>query len=43
MVTAVFGFVGALGILITFHGLGHYVVARLGGVKVLTFCFGVGP
>lgn len=43
MVTAVLAFVVALGILITFHELGHYVVARLCGVKVLTFSFGFGP
>ena len=29
MVTAVVAFVVALGILITFHELGHYLVARL--------------
>jgi len=35
-------FVFALGILITFHELGHYVVARLCGVKVLRFSLGFG-
>jgi regulator of sigma E protease len=43
MVTALIAFVVALGILITFHELGHYVVAKLCGVKVLTFSFGFGP
>lgn len=43
MVTAVIAFVVALGILITFHELGHYLVARLCGVKVLKFSFGFGP
>ena len=43
MVTAVIAFVVALGILITFHELGHYIVAKLCGVKVLTFSFGFGP
>ena len=43
MITAVLAFVVALGILITFHELGHYWVARLCGVKVLTFSFGFGP
>src|SRR5206468_12715723 len=31
-----------LGVLITFHELGHYVVARLAGVKVLRFSIGFG-
>lgn len=43
MVTALLAFAVALGILITFHELGHYLVARLCGVKVLTFSFGFGP
>ena len=43
MVTAVIAFVVALGVLITFHELGHYIVAKLCGVKVLTFSFGFGP
>lgn len=36
-------FLVAIGILITFHELGHYVVARLCGVKVIKFSFGFGP
>ena len=35
-------FVVALGILITFHELGHYWVARLCGVRVLRFSVGFG-
>ena len=36
-------FVVALGLLIVFHELGHYLVARLCGVKVLRFSLGFGP
>ena len=32
----------ALGVLIVFHELGHYLVARLCGVKVLRFSVGFG-
>lgn len=35
-------FVVALGILITFHEFGHYLVARWNGVKVLRFSVGFG-
>jgi len=35
-------FAVTLGVLITFHELGHYVVARLAGVKVLRFSIGFG-
>jgi regulator of sigma E protease len=35
-------FILALGILIVFHEYGHYVVARLAGVKVLRFSVGFG-
>jgi len=35
-------FILALGILITFHEFGHYLVARLTGVKVLRFSLGFG-
>jgi regulator of sigma E protease len=31
-----------LGVLVVFHELGHYLVARLAGVKVLRFSIGVG-
>ena len=35
-------FVIALGVLIVFHELGHYLVAKLAGVKVLRFSVGFG-
>jgi regulator of sigma E protease len=35
-------FVVALGVLITFHELGHYFVARVAGVRVLRFSIGFG-
>jgi regulator of sigma E protease len=38
----ILAFVVTLGLLITFHELGHYVVARLAGVKVLRFSIGFG-
>jgi regulator of sigma E protease len=38
----VIAFVVTLGVLIVFHELGHYVVARLAGVKVLRFSVGFG-
>jgi len=38
----VLAFVVTLGVLITFHELGHYLVARLAGVKVLRFSIGFG-
>lgn len=38
----VIAFIVALGILVTFHELGHYLMARLCGVKVLRFSVGMG-
>jgi regulator of sigma E protease len=38
----VLAFAITLGVLITFHELGHYLVARLAGVKVLRFSIGFG-
>ncbi|MBA2483011.1 MAG: RIP metalloprotease RseP, partial [Nitrosomonas sp.] len=35
-------FIFALGVLITFHEFGHYLIARLSGVKVLRFSVGFG-
>jgi regulator of sigma E protease len=32
-----------LGVLITVHELGHFIVAKLAGVRVLTFSLGFGP
>ena len=36
-------FIPMLGILIFVHELGHYLVARACGVRVLTFSLGFGP
>jgi len=36
-------FIGVIGVLIFFHELGHFLVARLVGVKVLKFSLGFGP
>ena len=41
--TTVLAFVVALGVLIVIHELGHYLVARWAGVKILKFSFGFGP
>jgi len=43
MTTSIFAFVIVLGILIFFHELGHFVVARLFGVGVEKFSLGFGP
>ena len=37
-----FFFVLTLGLLVTFHEFGHYLVARLSGVKVTKFSIGFG-
>lgn len=42
LLTTVLAFVLALGPLIVIHELGHYLVARLCGVKVLRFSIGMG-
>lgn len=39
---AIFGFIIAIGILVTFHEFGHFWVARRLGVKVLRFSVGFG-
>jgi regulator of sigma E protease len=41
--TSIFAFVIVLGVLIFFHELGHFLVARLFGVGVQTFSLGFGP
>jgi len=38
----ILSFIIALGILITFHEFGHYLIARWNNVKVLRFCIGFG-
>lgn len=35
--------IGVLGILVFVHELGHFLMARAGGVRVLTFSLGFGP
>ncbi|HYT16110.1 MAG TPA: RIP metalloprotease RseP [Burkholderiales bacterium] len=42
LLITVTAFVAALGILIVFHEYGHYLIARLCGVKVLRFSVGFG-
>ena len=42
LIKTIFAFLFALGILIVFHELGHYWVARLCNVKVLRFSLGMG-
>jgi len=42
IIQKVLAFVVTLGVLVVFHELGHYVVARLAGVKVLRFSVGFG-
>ena len=41
--TSLLAFVFVLGVLIFVHELGHYVMARRIGVRVLTFSLGFGP
>lgn len=42
MLVTILAFVATLGVLITFHELGHYLVARWCGVRVLRFSVGFG-
>jgi regulator of sigma E protease len=42
LIHTIVSFVVALGVLIVVHELGHYLVARWAGVKVLRFCVGFG-
>lgn len=42
LLSTLIAFVAALGVLIVFHEFGHYLVARLCGVKVLRFSLGFG-
>ncbi len=42
VLTSVLAFIAAIGILVTIHEFGHYLVARLCGVKVLRFSVGFG-
>ncbi len=43
MGTSIFAFIVVLGILIFFHELGHFIIARLFGVGVEKFSLGFGP
>jgi regulator of sigma E protease len=43
MTTSIFAFIIVLGVLIFFHELGHFLIARLFGVGVQTFSLGFGP
>ncbi|HET7135991.1 MAG TPA: site-2 protease family protein, partial [Casimicrobiaceae bacterium] len=42
MLIKILAFAITLGVLVVFHELGHYLVARLAGVKVLRFSVGFG-
>ena len=41
--TSILAFVFVLGVLIFVHELGHFLMARRIGVRVLTFSLGFGP
>jgi len=43
MSTDIFAFVIVLGVLVFFHELGHFIMARLFGVGVEKFSLGFGP
>ena len=43
MINSIFAFIVVLGVLIFFHELGHFLVARLFGVGVEKFSLGFGP
>ncbi|HVR94878.1 MAG TPA: site-2 protease family protein, partial [Casimicrobiaceae bacterium] len=42
MIQKLLAFIVTLGVLVVFHELGHYLIARLAGVKVLRFSVGFG-
>ena len=43
MLHSLIAFIFVLGVLIFVHELGHFLVARWLGVRVITFCIGMGP
>lgn len=43
MLFTILAFIVALGLLVTFHELGHYSIARLCKVKIIRFSIGFGP
>jgi regulator of sigma E protease len=40
---SILAFIFVLGVLVFVHELGHFLVARALGVRVITFCIGMGP
>jgi regulator of sigma E protease len=42
-INSLLAFVFVLGVLVFVHELGHFLVARMLGVRVITFCIGMGP
>ena len=42
LINSIIGFIIAIGILVTFHEYGHFIIARLCNVKVLKFSVGFG-
>ena len=42
LINSIVGFIIAIGILVTFHEYGHYLVARLCDIRVLKFSVGFG-
>ena len=42
LINSILGFIIAIGILVTFHEYGHFLVARLCDVKVIKFSVGFG-
>ena len=42
LIQTIFAFAVVIGVLVVFHELGHYLVARWCGVKVLRFSVGMG-
>ena len=43
MVTTILAFLFVLGIAILFHEFGHFIVAKIAGIRVFTFSLGFGP
>jgi regulator of sigma E protease len=43
LLNSLIAFVFVLGVLVFVHEFGHFLVARMLGVRVITFCIGMGP
>jgi regulator of sigma E protease len=43
LLNSLLAFVFVLGVLVFVHELGHFLVARMLGIRVITFCIGMGP